>query len=146
MWMLKREELSEIMPLLTSKYYLRWANYCEKILTKSRDKKTINNPLELIAIQIGISRELEKAQQAIREGREGKQRALTAGKIEESNNFQKGIALNLGVARLAKSIMDGIAWRVLGFDRPFLRLMSGPKKYPGSVDLSESYLPTHNIA
>lgn len=146
MWLLKKEELSDIIPLLTSSYYLKWTKYLATILAKSRDVKTVTDPIELVALQIGIARELEKAQKAIKEGLEKKREAEVLDKTDEAKNFDKGVALNMGVVRLAKGVMDGISWRVLGFDRPFLRLMAGPKKYSRSVDLSDSYLPTQNIA
>lgn len=54
---------------------------------------------------------------------------------ERIKDLEIGITSNRQIVRIIKTIADGLAWRVLDFDRPFMRVTAEPARYPGSVQL-----------
>ncbi len=146
MLILPDEYKKKIPVVLTSSYYQEWVNYYRKILIKSRQEKYNTDPLNLIAIQIGLMRSIRGIEGKIFEAKKGLRKARQEGDTKDAEDFERGITLNRAVVRIAKIIADGIAWRTLGYDRPFLRALAEPKKPSGSVQFGTEYQTTEDTA
>lgn len=135
MWLLGKENLDSLKPVLNSKYYLDWVRYLQKFLNYSRQPKYYKNPYNLLALQIAFAKTISDVEATVLEGKKQLRQAKERNDKESIEDIQIGITSNRQIARIIKTIADGIAWRVLNFDRPFLRIMATPSRYPGSVQL-----------
>lgn len=135
MWLLGKENLESLKPVLNSKYYTDWVNYLKKFLKYSRQSRYYNNPYNLLALQIAFAKTIAGIEAVITEGK--RQLRIAKDKKDEKRvkDIEIGITSNRQITRIIKTIADGLAWRVLDFDRPFMRVMAEPQKYPGSVAL-----------
>ena len=132
MWMLGKENLSKLSPVICSGYYSERIDYLAKIFRYSRQDK-FQKPIELLALQVGLARLISQLESVVVQGKKERCEEQNTKKLK---NIEIGIESNKQLARVAKVIADGIAWRILDFDRPFLRLMADAKKYFGSVELA----------
>jgi len=120
-----------IIKIINDKYYANWVEHLkEKILYTSRQKDLYEDPLNLIFIQFKLVESISNIEKAIKKGK------LKNKNKNSDLSYDYSIFLHKQLARIIKVIADGIAWRVLGFDRPFLRIMSEEIRYPSSVQLS----------
>lgn len=140
MWLLGKKNLKRLNPVLNSAYYLKSIKGLKKFLRYSRQKKYYNNPYNLLSLQIFIAKTISSFEKVVFEGKRQLYLARENKKEEKINDLEIGITSNRQIVRVLKTIADGLAWRVLDFDRPFIRTMSEPSRNPGSVDLdSDDY-------
>lgn len=135
MWLLGKENLESLKPVLNSKYYLKWVNYLKKFLRYSRQKKYYSNPYNLLSLQLILAKTISSIESVISEGKSQLRIEQEKRDEEKIKDIEIGITSNRQIVRIIKTIADGLAWRVLDFDRPFMRTMAEPARYPGSVDL-----------
>lgn len=135
MWLLGKEKVNQLKPVLHSEYYTRWVSYLERFLRYSRQKKYVENPYNLLSLQLAFAKTIAGIESIISEGKKQLLDAKRAGKTDLIEGLEIGITSNRQIVRIIKTIADGLAWRVLGYDRPFLRAMAESQRYPGSVDL-----------
>ncbi|MDP2637688.1 MAG: hypothetical protein Q8P26_01345 [Candidatus Levybacteria bacterium] len=133
MWLLGKKNLDKLSPVIHSAYYTKHVKYYTRLFRKSRDAKFNNNPINLMALQIGLERQISKYENLIKEGKSIKKQLEQAGNTKKIKDYVIGIENNKQIVRVIKTICDGIAWRTLGYDRPFLRMMAEAKKNAGSV-------------
>lgn len=122
----------------TSSYYRDWKTYILKILKLSRNKKIFRSPIESLVVQISIAKTLSEIEKTI-------------GIQKKEYGFDKcdpNLIYNIRLRQIFKDIADGIAWRILGFNRPLMRILS-QNKSPGYLkydDSKEDYVGTKIIA
>lgn len=140
MWLLGKDKMQKLVPVINSAYYTRWVKYLERLLRFSRDPKYYQDPLNLMGLEIALAQQLGKAQALVVEGKQKRNEAEKAGDSKLVRDLEIGMSQNHQIARVIKVIADGLAWRVLDFDRPFMRIMAEAKKPFGSVNfLSPEY-------
>lgn len=135
MWLLGKENLEPLKPVLNSKYYLNWVNYLKRFLKYSRQKKYYENPYNLLSLQLAFVKTISSIEAVISEGKKQLRIAKEKKDKEKIKDIEIGITSNRQIVRIIKVVADGLAWRVLDFDRPFIRVTAEPSRYPGSVDL-----------
>jgi len=105
------------------------------------------NRILLLYIQFAIAKNLTGLYKAIQEGKRELKRLKD--KINESPNPEEKLSLekklediqirifaHKNVARIIKTIVDGIIWRNLNFDRSILRFIASNRK-TGHIDINE---------
>ncbi len=135
MWILGKDKIDELKSVLHSEYYTKWVIYLEKFLRYSRQKKYTEDPYNLLALQLAFAKILAGVETTVSEGKGKLAEERKAGKKDLVEDLKIGITSNIQIARIIKMIADGLAWRVLEYDRPFLRAMAESRRYPSSVDL-----------
>lgn len=135
MWLLGKEKIDKLKPVLNSEYYTKWVNYLERFLRYSRQEKYVDIPCNLLSLQLAFAKTISGLESVISEG---KKQLLQVKKNRNSNlieGLEIGITSNRQIVRVIKTIADGLAWRILEYDRPFLRTMAEAQRYSASVDL-----------
>jgi hypothetical protein len=145
MWMLEKEKVMELSKIILDDNYTDWVNYLRGVLKLSRSPK-IFDPGVLFLVQKKLIEATIKAQEAVRQGEYLLKKASTDKKIENIEGVKRQLKINRMIPHIMRCIADGIAWRILDFDKPFLRMMSEPKKYPGSVDFTDFSRVAINVA
>lgn len=124
-----------IASIINDKYYINWIEHLKiKVLNTSRQEDLYNDPFNILFLQFKIVELITNIEKAIKECKE---------KNKKGRKYEFSLFLHQQLLRITKSIADGLSWRVLGFDRPFLRIMAEAKRYPSSVQFSShSYKKT----
>src|SRR5258708_28797287 len=139
MKLLGRENFDKLKDVITMEYYTKYVKYLEDLLEKSRETEYYEDPVGLLGFQTALVKVLsELEEEAVAEGKKQLREQREKGNTDLVTELEIGIAANRQIARIVKTIADGLAWRVLGFDRPFLRMMAEAKKVPGSVQFKSS--------
>lgn len=130
----KKREFN-IVNIIQDKYYLDWVKSLEeKYLIPSRTRDFYDGPLNVLYMQIKLMESIVGIEKAVKEAKQ---------KTKTDKRYEYSLFLHKQLLRIIKSIADGIAWRILKFDRPFLRIMAESKKYSSSVQfLTDSYKKT----
>ena len=89
------------------------------------------------ATQVAIIKRIVQYEDAVARGRAMSEQSTSD---KEHKSYLVGIRINRNLARICRTIADGIAWRNFDFNRPLLRLLSG-NKYAGvfPADYAEFY-------
>ncbi|WP_425800798.1 hypothetical protein ACHOLT_11670 [Desulfitobacterium sp. Sab5] len=110
-----------------SKYYADWKPTLLRFLRASRSAKTKKSPIRSLALQLAILQTLFKIEQVIENQTKEQKMAKKDGNV----------IYNQRLRHILKDIADGLAWRLLGFNRPLMRLLS-QNKAPGHIKTSTS--------
>lgn len=128
--------LEGILLFPNSSYYKKFRPYLLKLLRLSRSERILRSPIHALAVQLALLDTLGKAEKTIRE-------QLSQHKMEKNNI---NVIYNQRIRYILKDIADGIAWRVLNFNRPLLRILS-QNRSPGHIktDVSQETSITVNL-
>ena len=129
-----------------SSYYWEQIAKLESLLAESRSPHAFQTASELFGLQRGIIFLLSACEKTVRDGKRLKKEAEETGDVDEQENLAITLPQNKALVSVIQSIADGLAWRVLDFDRAFIRVMSSPKKPRGSVDFSVAYPGMEDVA
>ena len=147
MWLLGKENINKLSSVIATKYYTEWVRSLETLLIYSRQKEYYEDPANLLALQLALAKSIAQGESLVVEGTKRRNEVRDKGDIKLAQDLDSGVTSNRQIARIAKVISDGLAWRVLDFDRPFLRVMSESKRHFGSVELSKpTYKGTEEVA
>lgn len=135
MWLLGKDKIDKLKPVLNSEYYTKWVNYLERFLRYSRQEKYVDDPYNLLSLQLAFAKTIAGLESVISEGKSQLFQTKKNGKLDLIEDLEIGITSNRQIVRIIKTIADGLAWRILEYDRPFLRAMAEAQRYSGSVDL-----------
>ncbi len=116
------EFYKKLTPVISSKYYSEAAEVLKKILKLTRDKAKVYDPYGLYRLQELLVNFLISIEDDI--------------KMAKRSKDEFSLQVNLHIDRMVRNITDGIAWRILDFDRPFIRIMTEPNKRLLSVNIS----------
>lgn len=105
-----------------SKYYAEWKPIFLRYLRVSRSLKTMHSPIRSISVQLAILQTLFEVEQVIE--KQIKEKGM--GKSDCN------VVYNQRLRHILKDIADGLAWRLLDFNRPLMRLLS-QNKAPGHI-------------
>src|SRR3989338_7824652 len=99
MWLLGKENLDRLKPVLNSAYYLKCIKGLRKFLRYSRQKKYFNDPYNLLSLQIAIAKTISSFEKVIFEGK--RQLRLAKEKQEEDKiyDLEIGISSNRQIVR-----------------------------------------------
>lgn len=122
-----KEVLKNTIMFAASDYYKQWKPYIHKILKLSRAKKIFRSPIESLVVQLAIAETLKDIEKTIN----------TQKKEYGFQNNSSDIVYNQRLRRIFKDIADGVAWRLLGYNRPLMRLLS-QNKSPGFIKFDDS--------
>ncbi len=144
---LEEKERAEVMNAIVDDYYLRWKKHLLRFFHMSRNKKYYEDPTNLIALQVVMTEKIFRLEDLIKKDNKTRRQAQAAGNKPLVENCERYLNLNRKIVRMAKYILDGLAWRVLDYDRHFLRSTVESQRYSASVDLSpKNYDGTLNVA
>lgn len=132
---------------LFSSYYKNFQSYLLRLLRFSRLRLVKKNRILLLYLQLTMANNLSKCYKAIQKEKNEvkiiknrknseinkKSKAKLEKQLEE---IQIRIFAHKNIARIIKTIVDGIAWRNLKFDRPILRLIASNRR-TGYIDINE---------
>lgn len=103
-------------------YYSEWKPYLLKVLKTSRLSKTTQSPLRSMAFQLSILKTLIESEQTL-------DKQIKEHGMNKSDSY---FVYNQRLRQIFKAIADGFAWRLLGFNRPLLRILS-QNRAPGYI-------------
>lgn len=132
---------------LFSSYFRELLSYLLRVLRFSRLYLVKKNRILLFYMQLAIAKTLTRCYQAIREGKieikrlknkiknETTQKKRTKLK-QQLEDIQIRLFAHKNIARILKTIVDGIVWRNMHFDRSILRLIASNRS-SGFIDINE---------
>ena len=144
--MLEGKLRQEIYNILSSRYYWDHIAHIEGFLLDSRSTATFLIPHKLFLLQRNIISYLSEFEQIIREGKKFREAAAKASDVDTEKEYALALLQNKTLVSAIQTIADGLAWRLLNFDRQFIRVMSEPKKPRGSVDFAVAYPGMEDVA
>lgn len=114
--------ISKRVELVASKNYTQLFPYFVRVLKRTRIPFLKRNGFWVGVLQLGMLRNLPKFQGEVRLIRDKfKDSSITE---KEKKNLRHRLMIYQEWIRIYQTIADGIAWRVLNFNRPVLRLLS----------------------
>ncbi len=126
--------ISKRISLVSSKNYTQLLRYFTKLLKRTRIPFLKRNGFWIGVIQMGALRNLPKFQEDLQKFK------IEYKKLDLDEKTKKDLEDKIIIyqewIRIFHTIMDGIAWRVLNFNRPVIRLLS---ENQGSGFISNSY-------
>ena len=137
--MIGDKQTQEVQSVLSSSYYWEHIARVEGFLVDSRSSDTLLNPHTLFLLQRDIVDHLSALGQMIRAGKKLREAAEKEDNPDVTKQYAYGLTVNKALVSAVQSVADGMAWRLLKFDRQLIRVMSEPKKPRGSVDLPVAY-------
>lgn len=118
-----QKEIKEHMLIFPfTDYYSKWKPYLLKVLKISRLSKTTQSPLRSLAVQLAILQTLIESEQTL-------DKQIKEHRMNKSDSY---FVYNQRLRQMFKDIADGFAWRLLGFNRPLLRILS-QNRAPGYI-------------
>lgn len=124
------EEYERIMLILSFKYYRKWSKSIILILFLTRTTFLKKNGKFLLYIQRSIALTLSKLQKTVQEG----ESLLTTESDERKKKvIERRVDTHRQLINTFQTIVDGIAWRAMSFNRPLLRLFS-ENDSPGHIE------------
>ncbi len=111
---MKKDLIENLIGFALSDYYKQWKPYLLRFLKISREPSTISSPLKSLALQLAILRNLSKLEISIREQQ----------KVHGMQKTDRQLFYMQRLRHIFKDIADGLAWRLLGFNRPLMRILS----------------------
>lgn len=133
---------------LFSSYFQELLSFLLRILRYTRFYLVKRNRILLFYIQLAVAKSLTRCYRAIQEGKIEIKRLKN--KIKSETTQKKRIKLeqqleaiqirlfaHKNIARITKTIVDGIVWRNMHFDRSVIRLIASNRK-TGFIDINES--------
>ena len=132
---------------LFSSYFIELLSFLLRILRFSRLYLVKKNRILLFYIQLAIAKTLTGCYRAIQEGKIEIKRLKNKIKSETTQKKRTKLKQQLeamqirlfahkNIARILKTIVDGIVWRNMHFDRSILRLIASNRK-TGFIDINE---------
>lgn len=132
---------------LFSSYYKDFQSSLLRVLRFSRLRPVKRNRILLLYLQLSMAKNLSGCYKTIQEGKKEIKRIKNRIKSEINQNEKarqneqlEGIQIRIfahrNIARIIKTIVDGIVWRNLKFDRSILRLIASNRK-TGYIDIKE---------
>lgn len=115
-----KKRLTGVIQFSQSKYYKTWKPFLLEILKLSRSREIFNSPLRLFELQLNIVETISEIEKKI-------------GIQKKEYNFNKtdpDLIYNQRLRQILKDIADGLAWKLLGYNRPAMRILS-QNKSPG---------------
>lgn len=109
-----KELIGKIYVFTKSKYYNDWKPHLLKLLTQSRSDIVKTSPIDCIALQLAMMQSISDTEKTIR----------IQQKEYLMNRHDLNVIYNQRVKKILKDIADGLAWRILGFNRPLMRVLS----------------------
>mgnify|MGYP001600043126 CR=1 FL=1 len=106
MWLLGKENIELLKPVLNSKYYLKWVNYLKKFLRYSRQKKYYSNPYNLLSFQLALAKTISDVESVISEGKSQLRIAQENRDKKKIKDIEIGITSNRQIVRIIKTIAD----------------------------------------
>ena len=122
--------LTSILMFSKSNYYKKWESYLLKLLKISRSPEVLSSPEYCLGVQYTLLDRLSEIETMIQ-----KQEKEYAMSKDDSN-----VVYNYCLRRIIKDIADGMAWRVLGYNRPLMRILSQGQS-PGRLKTTISKEP-----
>lgn len=115
-----------ILNFVSSEFYKEWKSYLAQVFKYSREPLIYKSPEQCMNIQLSMLENLEVIENRI----------IDLRNKNEIKNTQDIVYLNR-VRNIIKDIADGLAWRLLGFNRPLMRILS-QNQSPGFLKMNES--------
>lgn len=137
--MIGDKQTQDVQNALSSSYYWEHIARIEGFLIDSRLPDTFLNPHALFLLQRDIVDYLSALGQTLRAGKKFRGAAEKEENPDATKQYASGLTVNKALVSAVQSVADGVAWRLLKFDRQLIRVMSAPKKPRGSVDLPVAY-------
>jgi len=121
-----QEEIMEgVIEFSLSNYYREWKPYLLKLLRLSRSSRVLQSPIRNISLQLAMAKTITEAEEMIRQQR------------LELIKTDKNVIYNQRIRFIIKEIADGFAWRMLGFNRMLMRVLS-QNSSPGYLKTTSS--------
>lgn len=125
-----QDYLSKRIVLVASKNYTQLFPYFTRLLSKTRIPFLKRNGFWLGVLQMSMLRNLSRLQDDLRKFQtQLKSENLTQ---EDKKDLEHKVLIHQEWIRIFQTITDGIAWRVLNFNRPVIRLLS-ENQGPGPI-------------
>ena len=139
--LLEKDIALKFSSVIASSYYKEWLDYFEEVLDVTRQAEYRNNKDFIFNIQIKLAKIETSLWKLLKKGRMLAKKLnekinLTPQEIKKLKSYEDTIFINRQLIRISRTICDGIAWRSLKYNRPYITTAARGDS-AGSVDIDD---------
>ena len=125
MYILDKDKALKLARVLSTDYYQKFVDYLVGVLRASRDRRNRFDSQKILSIQYALLKYETDIWDLIREGRKKAKtlrtkKKLTSKEQVDLRGIEDHIFIHEQIIRISQTIIDGIAWRCLNFNRTIL--------------------------